>query len=766
MPIPLPNLDDRRWADLVEDGRAQIPRYAPSWTDQNIHDPGITLIELFAWLAEMTDYRLNRVPARHKAKFLQLLGFRQQTPSAATVALSFAPAAATALFILPAGCEFEGTDLNGQVLPFRTLQDITVSAVQLKAVQVDAANGVLLDRTHDFVDGFAIQLLGPDPQPNAAVYLGYDTLTPGVPISLGIRLQPPGNSSAERLRILAEAAAEAEACAPAGTRLRCLPATPAAHVALPVHHSVRLVWEAFTAAGWIAIPDAVDDTRSFTLDGFAQFTVPAGVIASVLGTVPTPLFYLRCRMISGAFDAVPVLLDIAVNAVAAEQAIPATQTFPIKAGTVAMGGPPAPGDSTRLTLTMDDAGVIQALAFGAGTGPALRVWGYTAAGASAGSLTLEIVLTGTAGVLPDQQFVLGLAPIDAGSLAVYTHAGTTWQRWTERPDFLASTRTSFDFVLDAETGLLTFGNGERGQTPAAGTRIFTTYRRTGAAAGNLPARSVTRLRKSVVNDVLLSGLPLTTRAQLSSICTNRALAIGGSDAESLDHALGRAVEVLHAHERLLTLCADQRSTTLDQIPHADVLNLLPPTNAVNLIDYERIALSVPGTHVDRARAWSSLHPNYPCLDAPGVVTVVIVPEAPLAQPAPSAGLIERVWRYLNRRRTLCTNLQVIGPQYVQVTVTATVRVRTGASAGKVAARTVEALNAFLNPLTGGPASLGWPFGRNVYRSEILQLIQDVPGVDHVLTLSMQTDAGSSQCGDISLCPTALVRSGLHQIGVS
>jgi hypothetical protein len=66
MPLPLPNLDTRRWADLVQEGRALVPRYAPEWTDHNAHDPGITLMELLAWLAEMNIYRLNQIPPRHR----------------------------------------------------------------------------------------------------------------------------------------------------------------------------------------------------------------------------------------------------------------------------------------------------------------------------------------------------------------------------------------------------------------------------------------------------------------------------------------------------------------------------------------------------------------------------------------------------------------------------------------------------------------------------------------------------------------------------
>ena len=73
MPITLPNLDDRRYADLVEEARALIPTYAPEWTDHNESDPGITLIELFAYLSEMLIYRLNRVTDANRYAFLKLL---------------------------------------------------------------------------------------------------------------------------------------------------------------------------------------------------------------------------------------------------------------------------------------------------------------------------------------------------------------------------------------------------------------------------------------------------------------------------------------------------------------------------------------------------------------------------------------------------------------------------------------------------------------------------------------------------------------------
>jgi hypothetical protein len=81
MPLPLPNLDDRTYADLVEEARGLIPTYAQDWTNHNPSDPGITLIELFAYLTEMLLYRLNRVTDANMLAFLKLLNGPGWAPS-------------------------------------------------------------------------------------------------------------------------------------------------------------------------------------------------------------------------------------------------------------------------------------------------------------------------------------------------------------------------------------------------------------------------------------------------------------------------------------------------------------------------------------------------------------------------------------------------------------------------------------------------------------------------------------------------------------
>jgi Baseplate J-like protein len=73
MALRLPDLDDLRWNDLVEEGRSLIPATAPEWTNHNPSDPGITLVELLAYVSERLMYQLNRIPDSHTLEFLNLI---------------------------------------------------------------------------------------------------------------------------------------------------------------------------------------------------------------------------------------------------------------------------------------------------------------------------------------------------------------------------------------------------------------------------------------------------------------------------------------------------------------------------------------------------------------------------------------------------------------------------------------------------------------------------------------------------------------------
>ncbi|MFI5288843.1 MAG: hypothetical protein ACHQ17_04300, partial [Polyangia bacterium] len=87
--IPAPKLDDRSYADIVAEAMRLIPRYCPEWTDHNPADPGITILELTAWMTELILYRLNRVPEKNYLAFLDMIGIRLRSPQPARGLITF-----------------------------------------------------------------------------------------------------------------------------------------------------------------------------------------------------------------------------------------------------------------------------------------------------------------------------------------------------------------------------------------------------------------------------------------------------------------------------------------------------------------------------------------------------------------------------------------------------------------------------------------------------------------------------------------------------
>lgn len=148
-----------------------------------------------------------------------------------------------------------------------------------------------------------------------------------------------------------------------------------------------------------------------------------------------------------------------------------------------------------------------------------------------------------------------------------------------------------------------------------------------------------------------------------------------------------------------------------------------------------------------------------------MVTVIVVPSLPLGRPSPSPGLLRAVAAHLCPRRVVGTRVEVVGPAYREVAVRARVRALPGAAAGDLGRRVAAAIDRFLDPLEGGPAGDGWPFGRDVYRAEVLQVIDETAGVDHVLELELVPDGGEAACGNVCLGPLGLVAAGPHRIEV-
>jgi len=131
--LPIPNLDDKTFDELFEEARALIPRYAPDWTNHNFSDPGITLIDLFAWLTEMEIYTLNRINDRNIVKFLKLLGEAPLASKSATVNLEFSISGYQAEpVVIKKGTQAITVDASSnEQLIFETDSDLTVSNIKI-----------------------------------------------------------------------------------------------------------------------------------------------------------------------------------------------------------------------------------------------------------------------------------------------------------------------------------------------------------------------------------------------------------------------------------------------------------------------------------------------------------------------------------------------------------------------------------------------------------------------------------------------------------
>jgi predicted phage baseplate assembly protein len=265
--------------------------------------------------------------------------------------------------------------------------------------------------------------------------------------------------------------------------------------------------------------------------------------------------------------------------------------------------------------------------------------------------------------------------------------------------------------------------------------VVAQYRTTRAERGNLPAGAIRGLADSPHNRALLSDFE-GVAGQLLTI-ENPAPAAGGTAGEILADVAGRAIMLMNT-----------------------------PRRAVTIEDYERLALETPGAHVARATARANFDPDFPNRVSVGTTTVIALPETPEPRPAPSPGLLRIITSYLYRRRVIGTRVKVVGPNYKVVTVHARVRARPGANRLEVRSHTVAALNAFFHPLTGGPDRTGWPFGRDVYRAEVLQTIDEVPGVDYVEALELIPGQGRPVSGNVSLAPLELLAAGEHRIEVT
>ena len=173
---------------------------------------------------------------------------------------------------------------------------------------------------------------------------------------------------------------------------------------------------------------------------------------------------------------------------------------------------------------------------------------------------------------------------------------------------------------------------------------------------------------------------------------------------------------------------------LHEAKRQTILELRRPHRAIAAEDFESLTLAVnEELRVECVPRYNPTSGTATALvgDAPGHVTVVVVPKIEGHHAQPSGALLRRVAEALEPARLLTTHVHVVSPRYLTVSIRITLVIRPNADREAVRRKAKEGLERFFDPLEGGSRKSGWPFGRNVYVSEVYQLLAELPDVDYV-----------------------------------
>jgi predicted phage baseplate assembly protein len=247
MVLPAPNLDDRRFQELVDEAKRFVMRRCPEWTDHNVSDPGVTLIETFAFMAEQLCYRLNRVPDRLYVKFLELLGLRMLPPTPARVPVTFwLSTPARSPLVIRAGTKASTTRTESEeAIVFSTVEDLTVLPSEIAAIRRVTGRGVASEnQTTQYELGQEFAAFDEPPQLDDALLIGLANPAP----CCAVRVDYDGETAG------------------IGVNPKYPP----------------LVWEAWTGAEWVECEVTTDETGGLNRPGRTVVHMPPGHEASVI----------------------------------------------------------------------------------------------------------------------------------------------------------------------------------------------------------------------------------------------------------------------------------------------------------------------------------------------------------------------------------------------------------------------------------------------------------------------------------------------------
>jgi hypothetical protein len=741
MALVLPNLDDKPFEQIVEEARQLIPSNAPEWTDHNVHDPGITFTELFAWLAEISHYRLNRTSAASFERFFSLMGVTPESARAAEVTVAFEFNPLSQGLLIPANTKMSAIGIDDA--PFQTLVDQYLTKAKVKRVVTEAGGRETVQTAAEKNEAGHYEAFGPSPAAGDFLRLEFENwfdeprgqfhvtlfeddlparkpssdkpeaFEPSAKISWEYRSDAPGVAEEQwtELKVIHDGTLS---FSQSGDVVFESPTQPAARQ----HKELRAV----VLEGRFEIPPRVVAIRTNTVRARQVETIVNDDLGPGLGTADQlvqlkkfPLF-INNQVDDGPFQVGEVLdwealtarLKDAENLYKSprkEMVIYLREKLRAVAGDDISA---APSDFRNLEYRLaqafnqliSDPDLYQREKFKDLNIPEEIIESRRCRNQSTTRRLNRLILQL---VFPD------LVVSDRCEIQVGVRADNvedefkTWRTWQRVEDFIKSGPDDYHYVLDPEAGTVLFGNGLNGRVPQTTELIRARfYRHSQLEQGNITAGH------QWVLDRVPASTPIVSRVNLIP-------ASGGRSKESVDETKIRTRAVFHKERAVLTRT-----------------------------DYETLATNTPGLRVARATLVANFNPKFRCLKLPGEVTLIVEAQPPPraafpnATPmTPSKGFLATIKNYVESRRVVTTNVNVIGPEYVKVSVSGNVFLKKRVSESETHESINRALSEFFDSVSGGPvAGQGWPFGRSIFPSEISQQLVKVDGVDYVTKIAI------------------------------
>ncbi len=746
MPIQSPPLDNRKYQDLVNQALARIAVHNPEWTNYNDSDPGVTLVQLFAFLTESLLYRVNLVPDRNRRKFLMLLGLGLQPAMPAQGLITFENERGP-LQTIPLNANLE---VDAGPVPFRTVSALDVLPVETRVVykrRIANPEPSITAVYEQLYTSYTLDAMQTGSGPPQFAYYETVTLPPPGPAlnGPGVRLAAETVDSSLWIALLARTANMTSAAPGTDPRDAVRDAIGG--------KTISLGFVPLSAGDQEVSPGS----SGANADGALFRRLPPGVRAS--GGSDTPLrFWIP---IGGTLDADgqaryrkldPLMTgDVLQNPGVVQLTLPPKEQLtlwpdlqPLEAGTRNL--PPALDDTTlndRLITWIQVQLAPQTAVAGqdqGGVSQASILWtGINAVSVSQRAhVAAEALPEGTGE--PDQTVTLARTPVIAGSVELSVTVNGQTSPWTAIDDLLSAgpevpvreprlppgtcpprqTIPPQVFTLDPESGTIRFGDGLHGARPPFRATLRAAYDYGVGRAGNVGISAIS------------SGPTLPAGFKVA----NPVPTWGGADAETVQQGEKQVTRYLQHRDRLVTV-----------------------------EDFQTIAYRTPGVDMGRVEVLPvynpQLAPNEPG-DAPGAVTLLLIPQYDPQQPdapRPDALFLNTVCAYLDSRRLITTELVLRGPNYQPIWISVGINVSTGASVSAVREAVKAALTTFLSPLptlnadqrdnpdvlaalpSDSHAATGWPLRTDVVRLQLWAVANRVPGVSLVNDLLLALDTG-------------------------